>query len=80
MSPIDLISVEMGSAGPLLAEDGWPGPDIHSKPPPRSVSRCLPYSTIKGTEHSLPPQWWSVESHCPCCSLVGQSVNFYGWS
>jgi hypothetical protein len=41
MNPIDLISVEMGSAGPLLAEDGWPGPDIHSQPPPPSVSRCL---------------------------------------
>lgn len=68
MSPIDLISVEMGSAGPLLAEDGWPGPDIHSKPPPRSVRRCS-YSTIKGIRHNLPLQWLSVESHCPCWEI-----------
>lgn len=68
MSPIDLISVEMDSAGPLLAEDGWPGPDIHSKLPSPSVSRC-PYSTIKGIRHNLPVQWLSVEGHCPCWEI-----------
>lgn len=57
MSPIDLISVEMGSAGPLLAEDGWPGPDIHSKPPPQvapSVFKQVPpIALLKGHSH----QW-----------------------
>lgn len=40
MSRIDLISVEMGSAGLWLAEEDCLGPDIHSEPPLWSVGRC----------------------------------------
>lgn len=61
MSRIDLISVEMGSAGLWLAEEGCPGPDIHSEPPPWSVGRCSS-GTLKGIQQNPLKTWMERES------------------
>lgn len=75
MSRIDLISVEMGSAGLLLAEESCPGPDIHFKPPPWSEGRCS-YGTLKGIQHNLLLQWTLVESLCQGPSIsIGGLIN-----